>query len=269
MSYIFRSDAVSVGDRVVARREFGGTHSDVIGHVLSTSPLVIRPQAVGGYPSDLEAVEIPAEQLKIIKKLSPRTVRNSEIRAVEVAAAAARGGTKVWTNDGQWLMRFGEGTDSAIPLGPSAGFMPAPMEEIDAFYAEHNLPTRLAIPERIGKAALRVLDNEPAAWQLEPEVLAFTRSLDTASAEPHLDSALFDATLSQSGDERVWLGISLLGNATPSQLEALLAWGKANGAENAFVEVEASESAALALLSEVGFLEHHRRGYAVRKGGTL
>ena len=109
MSYIFRSDAVSVGDRVVARREFSGTHSDVIGHVLSTSPLVIRPQAVGGYPSDLEAVEIPAEQLKIIKKLSPRTVRNSDIRAVEVAAAAARGGTKVWTNDGQWLMRFGEG----------------------------------------------------------------------------------------------------------------------------------------------------------------
>ncbi|WP_371440996.1 hypothetical protein [Corynebacterium sp. HMSC08C04] len=182
MSYIFRSDAVSVGDRVVARREFGGTHSDVIGHVLSTSPLVIRPQAVGGYPSDLEAVEIPAEQLKIIKKLSPRTVRNSEIRAVEVAAAAARGGTKVWTNDGQWLMRFGEGTDSAIPLGPSAGFMPAPMEEIDAFYAAHNLPTRLAIPERIGKAALRVLDNEPAAWQLEPEVLVFTRSLETLRA---------------------------------------------------------------------------------------
>ena len=77
MSRIFRSDAVSVGERVVARRDFGGVHSDVIGHVVSVDPLVIRPQEVGGYPSSLEAVEIPPEQLKIIKRLSPRTVRNS------------------------------------------------------------------------------------------------------------------------------------------------------------------------------------------------
>ena len=51
MSRIFRSDAVQVGERVVARRDFGGVHSDVIGHVLSLNPLVIRPQEVGGFPS--------------------------------------------------------------------------------------------------------------------------------------------------------------------------------------------------------------------------
>ncbi len=83
MSYIFRSDAVEIGERVVARREIDGMHTDVIGHVLSLDPLVIRPQEVGGYPSSLEAVEIPAEELKIIKRLSPRMVRNSDIRAVD------------------------------------------------------------------------------------------------------------------------------------------------------------------------------------------
>ena len=152
MSRIFRSDDVSVGERVVARRDFDGVYSDVIGHVLSLDPLLIRPQEVGGYPSSLDAVEIPPEQLKIIKRLSPRTVRNSDIRAVEVATAAAFPGKEhTWTSDGQWLMRAGDGvtgrSNSAIPLGPSAGFLPVPMEEIEAFYARHDLPVCLAIPE--------------------------------------------------------------------------------------------------------------------------
>ena len=182
MSRIFRSDAVSVGERVVARRDFGGVHSDVIGHVVSVDPLVIRPQEVGGYPSSLEAVEIPPEQLKIIKRLSPRTVRNSDIRAVEVATAAAFPGKEhTWTADGQWLMRAGDGvtgrSNSAIPLGPSAGFMPVPIEEIDAFYARHDLPTRLAVPERIGNPAEKLIAAAPEAWSLEPEILVMVRDL--------------------------------------------------------------------------------------------
>lgn len=199
MSRIFRSDAVSVGERVVARREFGDVHSDVIGHVLSLDPLVIRPQEVGGYPSSLEAVEIPPEQLKIIKRLSPRTVRNSDIRAAEVAAAAACPGThQEWTTDGQWLMRASDGVtgraNSAIPLGHSAGFLPAPIDDIDAFFARHHLPTCLAIPERIGKSAEKLIDADPGAWEMGPEILVMVRALDqlpepagtafTADAQP-------------------------------------------------------------------------------------
>ena len=192
MSRIFRSDAVQVGERVVARRDFGDVHSDVIGHVISLNPLVIRPQEVGGYPSDLEAVEIPPEQLKIIKRLSPRMVRNSDIRAVEVAAAAAFPGKEhAWTSDGSWLMRAGDGvtgrSNSAVPLGPSAGFTPVPLEEIKAFYARHNLPVRLLVPERIGKPAERLLAD--AAWETEPEILTMVlRDLpavaDAPSASP-------------------------------------------------------------------------------------
>ena len=51
MAKAFRSDTIHVNDRVVARRKFqGGGHSDVIGHVVETDPLTIRPQMVGGFP---------------------------------------------------------------------------------------------------------------------------------------------------------------------------------------------------------------------------
>src|SRR5699024_9883489 len=83
MAKAFRSDPITVSDRVVARRTFKcGGHSDVIGHVVAIDPLTIRPQMVGGFPSQLPEVVIPAEELYVVKKLSPRTVRNSDIRTL-------------------------------------------------------------------------------------------------------------------------------------------------------------------------------------------
>lgn len=324
MPRIFRSDAVQVGERVVARRDFGGVHSDVIGHVLSLNPLVIRPQQVGGYPSDLDAVEIPPEQLKIIKRLSPRMVRNSDIRAVEVAAAAAfPGGEHAWTSDGSWLMRAGEGdtshSNSAVPVGPSAGFTPVPLEEIKAFYARHGLPVRLLVPERIGKPAERLLAD--AAWETEPETLAMVlRDLPTfagAAASPtfhiedhpdkewlamyesrketlppkalkHLSTsiegtlgfgrltlegetiAIARGAISESGDGTKWLGLSSVEVAEDFRrrglgtllLQSLLQWGHDNGAEHAYLAVQASNTAGVRLSEKLGFIEQHRRIYA-------
>lgn len=185
MSRIFRSDAIVPGDRVVVRRELPATPghlSDIIGHVVSVEPLVVRPQEVGGLPSEAEAIEIPAEQLKIVKKLSPRRVRNSDIRAVEVATAKAFPGIEhTWSRDGQWLMRAGDGvterSNSAAPLGPSAGFSPVPLAEITDFYARHDLPVRLLIPERIGASAEKLAAAQ-AGWNLGPEIIVMTRDLD-------------------------------------------------------------------------------------------
>ncbi len=185
MSRIFRSDAVAVGDRVVVRREIPDTPghlTDIIGHVVSVEPLIVRPQEVGGLPSAAEAVEIPPAQLKIIKKLSPRRVRNSDIRAVEVATAKAFPGIEhTWTRDGQWLLRAGDGvterSNSAAPLGPSAGFGGVPLEEVTAFYARHELPARLLIPERIGAPAEKLVSAQPG-WRLGPEIIIMTRDLD-------------------------------------------------------------------------------------------
>ena len=327
MSRIFRSDSVQVGERVVARRDFGGVHSDVIGHVLSLEPLVIRPQEVGGYPSSLDAVEIPPEQLKIIKRLSPRTVRNSDIRAVEVATAAAFPGKEhTWTSDGQWLMRAGDGvtgrSNSAVPLGPSAGFLPVPLEEIEAFYARHDLPVRLAIPERIGKPAEKLVAAQPEAWELEPEILVMVRDLEELPAlsdvhfvvdkqpdaewldlyhfrgqalpplaleylRSHIEGtmgfgrllspagetiAITRGTLTESGDGTVWLGYSAVEVAEGWRRKGLgtalgahmLAWGKARGAEKAYLQVVAHNTAGIRLYEKLGFLEQHRHRYARR-----
>ena len=165
MSRIFRSDAVVIGDRVVVRQRRGEHASDIIGHVVSLDPLVIRPQEVGGFPSSKEAIEVT--DLHIIKKLSPRTVRNSEIRALE-QRLAERLTIREESWAGGWLMRTGDTDEanSAVPLGPSAGFEPLPIDAIRSFYTQRGLPVRLTIPERIGKPALKVVDD---AWGLQDE----------------------------------------------------------------------------------------------------
>ncbi|MDO5669363.1 MAG: GNAT family N-acetyltransferase [Corynebacterium sp.] len=180
---IFRSDEVAVGDRVVVRRllpDTPGHLSDVIGHVVSVSPLVLRPQSVGGFVSTAEPLEVPDELIKVVKKLSPRRIRNSDIRAVEVATAKAFPGIEhTWTRDGQWLMRAGDGiterSNSAAPLGRSAGFGVVPLEEIRAFYERHSLPVKVLIPERIGAPAEKLV--EAGGWELGPEIIVMTRYL--------------------------------------------------------------------------------------------
>ncbi|GAB3704453.1 GNAT family N-acetyltransferase [Corynebacterium nasicanis] len=180
---IFRSDDVAVGDRVVVRRRLPDTPghlSDVIGHVVSVSPLVVRPQSVGGFVSEAAPLEIPEELITVVKKLSPRRIRNSDIRAVETATARAFPGIEhTWTTDGQWLMRAGDGiterSNSAAPLGPSAGFGAVPMEEITAFYRRHGLPVTILIPERIGSPAEKLV--AAGGWELGPEIIVMARSL--------------------------------------------------------------------------------------------
>ena len=181
MSRIFRSDEVAVGDRVVVRQRRGEMASDVIGHVLSLDPLVIRPQEVGGFPSFKDAVEI--RDLHIIKKLSPRAVRNSDIRAIEAATARAFPGQKQQLVDG-WLARTGaeiaERSNSATPVGHSASLQPVPLDELKKFYDAHDVPLQLLVPERIGKPALRLIERHPEAWELGEEILVMTAACEAA-----------------------------------------------------------------------------------------
>lgn len=189
MSRFFRSDDITPGDRVVVRQRLGEHASDIIGHVVSLNPLVIRPQEVGGFPSFKDAIEV--DNVHIIKKLSPRTVRNSDIRAVETAYAKAFPGQEQQRIDG-WLARAGaeiaERSNSATPIGHAAGFNPVPLEEITDFYHRRGMPVQLLIPERIGKPALKLLTPQ---WQLGEEILVLTRSLtpgDTAAGFEVLDT---------------------------------------------------------------------------------
>lgn len=246
MGFAFRSDAVEVGDRVVARREYaGGVKSDVIGHVQSLDPLVIRPQQVGGYPSDKEAVEIAPDELKIIKKLSPRTIRNSDIRHVEEAIASAYPEAhQRWSADGQWLMR----ASGSVPLGPSAGFTPMPTTEI----LDHAGP-RLLLPERIGKNGL------PHSHPVGPEQVCYVGELPDDGRAEDPDTA--PAALGTAGDDTVWVVVPTA-PASAAELRDTLRWGRAQGATRAVVVLEVPDAAARAIAAECGLDEHHRRRFA-------
>ncbi|WKD58670.1 N-acetylglutamate synthase, CG3035 family [Corynebacterium caspium] len=190
MGRFFRSQEVAVGDRVVVRRKlvnFPGKVGDIIGHVEQLHPLVVRPQKVGGWPSTKDPIEVPDSELLIIRRMPPRTIRTSEIRAVEYASAQAFPGLKhQWSSDGQWLFRLGdsitERSNSAIPLGPSAGFVPVPLAEIQEFYDAHQAPVILAIPERLGRAVERLVKN--GHWQVGAEIIVMTRPLADTTADP-------------------------------------------------------------------------------------
>lgn len=222
----FRSHTPTIGDRVVVRRriEDADPHwTDLIGHVISLDPLVVRPQLVGGMPSSADGIEIPPHQLVVIKILSPRTIRNSDIRAVEVATAKAFPGlSNEWV--GGWLMRAGDGiterSNSASPLGPSTGFAPVPLDAIEEFYATHRLPVRLHIPERIGNPALKVIAGEPEAWTMGPEILVMTKRLD-ADEHFELPEGLVFRVDEQPDDD--WLNMyHFRGRALPPEALELL-----------------------------------------------
>nr|WP_245797347.1 GNAT family N-acetyltransferase [Corynebacterium aquilae] len=171
-----------MGDRVIVRRKLPDTPghlTDVIGHVENTEPLTIRPQSVGGFASTAEPITIDEDLIVVCKVLAPRTIRNSDIRNVEYATAESFPGIEhTWV--GSWVLRAGDGvterSNSAAPLGPGAVFDPVPLDDIFDFYRRHNLPPRLLIPDRIGRAAENIVANP--GWDLGEEILVLTADMD-------------------------------------------------------------------------------------------
>lgn len=203
MSAPFRSEPISPGDRVVVRRRYGNHATDVIGHVVTLDPLVIRPQKVGGLPSDAPALTIPASDIQVIRRLSPRRIRNSDIRAVETATARAFPGQEHSLIDA-WLARSGssitERSNSATPIGHSAGLQPVPIDAIAEFYRSRGMPVQLLIPERIGKPALHLVERNPDAWELGPEIITMTRSLGDLGDLPDLANPANPANTADAAD---------------------------------------------------------------------
>jgi GNAT superfamily N-acetyltransferase len=172
--------SVRVGARATVRRLAGGLNpasgrplvTDVIGVLESLDPLVVRDR-------DGVVHEIPADTVVVLKTLHSRPVRTSDIRAVEQATAEAFPGL-AHEDIGGWLARAGDGiterSNSAVPLGPSAGTTPVPLEQIRAFYRAHDLPTRLLLPDRISRPAEPLLALPGAVRG--PEIIVMTRDLD-------------------------------------------------------------------------------------------
>lgn len=180
---------VAVGRRVIVRRALtdeealasGKKTTDVIGHVLSMDPFVVRPQVRAGVRADesVAAVDFSDKHILIVKALPDHPVRNSDIRAVETATAKAFPGIAHVMESG-WLLRAGDGiterSNSALPLEPGASTQPVPLEKIKSFYDSHDLPVRIAIPDRIAKPAQALVAGPE--WTVGPDIVVMTRSLD-------------------------------------------------------------------------------------------
>lgn len=162
--------------------------SDAVGHLVQVDPVVQVQTQAGG------VVEFAAADVVTVRRLTDVPVRNSQIRAVEHAAALAWPGVEQQWLDG-WLLRAGHGAtmraNSAVPLelGASMSTVPAIVD----WYCERGLTPQLAIPDRL------------VALAIDTPVQCETRMLvsDLANAAPASRSASNVTLASRPGRE--WL----------------------------------------------------------------
>ncbi|WP_232374807.1 N-acetylglutamate synthase, CG3035 family [Mycolicibacterium mengxianglii] len=286
----------SVGNRVSIRYRLipavgAPALTDVIGHLEAIRPRVLVRTASDG------VVEIDPDSVVSVRELSHRTVRNSEIRALEHAAALAWPGTEQqWI--GGWFLRSAGGhtsrANSAVPLDMSATLVELPA--IVDWYRDRGLPPWLALPERLlrvsatGVKATRVMvrdtavadtsprvrlaDTPDAAWlglyerQVPVEVLTAVIEGEVTFATLE-GAAVGRGAVTTAPDGTRWLGITSVrvdvrrrrrGYAR-ELCDGLLHWGAARGATRCYVQVLADNAAAIRLYETMGFTLHHRARY--------
>lgn len=279
----------SVGSRVSLRYRIPDALTDVVGHLEALAPVVVVRTKSG------DAVEIDPADVVSVRELSHTPVRNSEIRAVEHAAALAWPGTEQHWCDG-WLLRAGGGhtsrANSAVPLLFSSNTEALPA--IIDWYAARSLEPWLALPERLlpikaaGVKSTRVLtrdltpshcpdvelaDGPSAAWlqtyrrDVPADIL--TAVLDGTVTFASLGAAVGRGAVTTAPDGTRWLGVSCVRVAESSRrtglaraiCSALQAWGAEQGATRGYVEVLDDNEPALTLYQSAGFRLHHRHRY--------
>lgn len=284
-------DLPAVGNRVSIRYRLSDGLTDVIGHLEAVSPMVRVRTASDG------TVEVVPSTIVSVRELSHRPVRNSEIRALEYAAANAWPGTEQqWV--GGWLARAAGGhtsrANSAVPLDMSATL--AELPAVVDWYRSRDLPAWLALPERLlrvgaeGTKANRVMVCDVDANAVTPEVTfagapdpawlsVYERRVPVAVLTAVVDgvvtfaavdgAAVGRGAVTSAPDGTRWLGISSV-RVAPDQrrhgharaiCRALLNWGAQHGAQKCYVQVLADNTAAIRLYESMGFTLHHRVRY--------
>jgi GNAT superfamily N-acetyltransferase len=266
--------------------------SDVVGHLRALDP-VVRVETKTG-----EVVEFAADDVVTVRRLTDVPVRNSQIRAVEYAAALAWPGTEHQWLDG-WLLRAGHGatwlSNSAVPLAMHASLSAVPT--IVDWYAQRSLAPRLTLPDRLVPLSIDTaveretrmlvcqrpaLEHDPdpevslaphpgqewLAGQGEPTPVAeLTAVTDGALAfGTRAGVAVGRAALTQDPDGQRWVGLSRLyvtaGARRRGHARAvcatLLSWAAEHGATRGYAQVPDGDSAALGLLESLGFGAQHR-----------
>ncbi|MGB3482696.1 MAG: GNAT family N-acetyltransferase [Mycobacterium sp.] len=280
----------AVGNRVSIRYRLPDGLTDVIGHLIATNPVVLVQTVSDG------VVEVMPAAIVSVRELSHRPIRNSEIRALEHAAALAWPGTEQhWV--GGWFLRAADGhtsrANSAVPLQMSAALTDLPA--IADWYRDRDVPAVLALPERLlrvpaeGTKASRVMvrDIQPgpapevtfatapdpgwlALYQREVPADVLTAVVDGVVTFASIDAAAVGrGAVTEAPDGTRWLGISAV-RVTPNRRRSghartlcagLLAWGAEHGAQRCYVQVLADNAAAIRLYETMGFALHHRVRY--------
>lgn len=98
---------------------------------------------------------VPVSAIVSLRQLSMRTVRNSEIRAVERRLTESARATETATIDG-WTATYSPDSDAvranaAVPL--ELGASAAALRAIGAWYAERGRAARIVVPERLLRSA--------------------------------------------------------------------------------------------------------------------
>ena len=271
--------------------------TDVIGHLLDTTPLVRVRTKTGA------VVQFAPADVVAVRTLSDVPVRASEIRALEHAAALAWPGVEQHWLDG-WLLRAGHGVtyaaNSAVPVASSAG--QAAIPSIVDWYRSRDLTPRLAIADRLSTAigwypqrptganeqANRVLVRDLHVDKPDPSVRLSARPDDawfrlcqceipvdvlTAVVDgelvfgTHENAAVARAAGTDAPDGTRWVGLSTVWMADPNSdagrvlCEALLAWGASRGATRGYVRIHDDDHATRDLARSLGFVLHHRACY--------
>ncbi|MCX6468416.1 MAG: GNAT family N-acetyltransferase [Corynebacteriales bacterium] len=311
----FRKGAGAPGDW---RRDPSATASDVTGVLVA-----VPDNGAWAVDRDGEIVSVPAELVMSVRVLSDRPVRNSEIRALERAAARGWPGFES-TTIGGWFVRAGGGfsrrANSAVPLERGATLDGGVVEALSAFYADRDLSARCAVVERLIPSVhvdpdrfeieaiamvrsaeamdvrrdveITMTDTPSDAWIHaylgsadrvgSPELV---RRVVTASMDGSLGFAsVTDAeeivaigrgavTTDESFDAgsrgAAWNGITCLwtdprlrgSGVGTAVIDRLLTWGREFGAEQAYLQVETTNTAAIRLYRRLGFIRHHTYGY--------
>jgi len=203
------------GDRVVVRftlnahtghisdrtRDPAATLSDVTGRLVATTDDALTVRRGD------DTVVVPSEFIVSVRTLSTRTVRNSDIRSVELAAARGWPGREHEVAGG-WMLRASSGFtvrgSSAVPVGPEARLDDSSVDAIRAWYAERDLPPWLIEVERL----------LPATGVAVSEML--TATIDELSAGTDNDAV----TVAATPDDR-WIAAQL--RARPGETTAAAA----------------------------------------------
>jgi N-acetylglutamate synthase len=252
--------------------------TDAVGRLLDIEPLV-RVQTKTGSVAQFAPADVVA-----VRALSDAPVRNSQIRALEHAAALGWPGVERQWLDG-WLLRAGSGANSAVPLDVCAS--QATIPAIVDWYTRRGLAPRLSIADRLlplpdaGEQPNAVLVGDVHTGEPDPSIRLTARPNDAwlqlYDGEACLDvlTAVVDgelafgvhqqqvarAAVTDAPDGTRWVGLSAMNAAGPALCEALLSWGASRGAARGYVRIPDEDHATHGVARSLGFALHHRARY--------